>query len=131
MLLFESFDCESEPAAVGAVALGLKPGWFALSTLFDVFNSHRPPRQTLSQRSLYELVEIPVKYVGGGARDVPGAKVFHHLIGLEHIRAYLVAPPNIGLRCGVRSGLLFKRFELSLIEPSAQHVPGGRPVLVL
>jgi hypothetical protein len=93
---FKSLD-KNAPSKAGTKHIGLKPEWFTLSTLFDVFNSHRPPRETLSQRSLHELVEIPIKHVGGGTRDVPGAKVFHHLIGLEHIRAYLVAPPNVGL----------------------------------
>ena len=103
----------------------------ARSVSFDVLHSHRSPGETLSQRSLHERVQIAIENVSGGARDVSRAKVFHYLIGLEHIRAYLVAPSDVGLRRGVRTGLLFKRLDLPLIEPGAQHVPGGRPVLVL
>src|ERR1700722_7065398 len=99
--------------------------------LVDVLDSHCSPGETLSQRSLDERVQIAIENVSGDARNVPGAKVFHPLIGLEHIRTYLVAPSNVGLRRRISIGLLFKRLELPLIEPGAQHVPGGRPVLVL
>src|SRR3984957_14552652 len=95
-----------------AVALGLKPEWFEIPTLFDIFNSPRPPGETLSQGSLHERVEIPIKLVGRRPRGVPGAKVFQHLIGLEHVRAYLVSPTDIRLGRSVRVGLLFARLEL-------------------
>ena len=80
-----------------ALSPGLRGPGAARSTSFDVLDSHRSPRETLSQRSLHERVQIAIENVSGGARDLPCAKVFHHLIGLEHIRADLVTPADIGL----------------------------------
>ena len=75
--------------------------------------------------------KIAIEHFGRRTRDVPGAKVLHHLIGLQHIGANLMAPTDVGLGRGVRVDLLFARLKLSLIKSSAQHIPGGRSVLVL
>ena len=91
-----SFGRDAELAVVHTVAWVASPG-AARSTLFDVLDSHRSPGEALSQRSLHERVQIAIENVSGGARDLPCAKVFHHLIGLEYIRADLVTPANIGL----------------------------------
>src|SRR5882724_7133532 len=51
----------------------------------------------LSERRGEEAVDIAVEHRAGVAGLDPGAQVFHHLIGLQHVRPDLVAPADIGL----------------------------------
>ena len=60
-----------------------------------------------------------------------GAQVLHHLIGLQHVGADLVAPADVGLGGLIGGGLRLALLQLDLVEPRAQHVPGLRLVLVL
>src|SRR6188474_1698586 len=45
----------------------------------------------------HEGVEVAVEHGRGGARLVVGAMVLDHLIGVEHIRADLVAPAGLDM----------------------------------
>src|SRR3974377_44575 len=65
----------------------------------------------LGQRRLHEFVEITVEHRARVWGRHAGAQVLHHLIGLEHVRADLVAPADVGFR-----SLLDLRLRLALLD---------------
>jgi murein DD-endopeptidase MepM/ murein hydrolase activator NlpD len=85
----------------------------------------------LRQRRLHELVEVAVEHRPGVRGRHAGAQVLHHLVGLQHVGADLVAPADVGLGGLIGDGLFLALLELALVEPRAQHLPRRRPVLVL
>ncbi len=76
-------------------------------------------------------VEVAVEHRAGVGGLHAGAQVLHHLIGLQHIGADLVAPANVGLGGILGRGLRLAFLQFALIETRAQHVPGLRTVAVL
>ena len=80
---------------------------------------------------MHEVVEIAVEKVLWGRRSLAGAEIFDELIGLQDIRANLVAPADIGLCRLLGCRLFFAALQLFLIQFRAQHVPGLRTVLKL
>src|SRR5436190_21595299 len=61
----------------------------------------------LSQRRFHELIEIPIEHAAGVRGRDSGAQILDHLVGLQNVRADLVAPTDIRLR-----GLLGSRLFL-------------------
>src|SRR5207248_1097314 len=85
----------------------------------------------LRQRGSKESVDVAIEDRAGVAGFDPGAQILHHLIGLQHVRADLVAPADIGFRRVHCVGCGLALLQFALIEPGAQHRKGMRPVLVL
>ncbi len=72
----------------------------------------------------------PSSTPGGGGVHA-GAQILHHLVGLQHVGADLVAPADVGLGGLLGGGLPLALLQFDLVEPRAQHLPGLRPVPVL
>src|SRR6185503_6910499 len=108
-------------------------GWAKFDAgLFDVLDFIRPATESfLSKRCLHELIEIPVEHAGRVRRRHAGSKILHHLIGLKHVRAYLVAPTDIGLGSLLRGRLFLAFLHFTFEKLRAQHVPGHRTVAML
>ena len=51
----------------------------------------------LGQRRRHEFVEVAVKHAAGVGGGDAGAQILHHLVGLQHVGADLVAPADVGL----------------------------------
>src|SRR6202795_1973751 len=55
--------------------------------LLDVLHPRRYlAERLLRQRCFHELIEIAVEHTTGIRRGHAGAQIFHHLIGLQHVR---------------------------------------------
>ena len=92
----------------------------------------RPATESfLSKRCLHEFIEISVKHAGRVRCRHAGPKILHHLIGLKHVRAYLVAPTDIGLGSLLRGRLFLALLDFDLEKLRAQHIPGHRTVAML
>ncbi len=91
----------------------------------------RGAERLLRQRRFRELIDVAVEHAGGvGGRDA-GAQVLHHLIGLQHVGADLVAPADVGLGGLIGGGFFFALLQFELIELGAQHLPGLSAVAML
>src|SRR3954463_16035850 len=99
--------------------------------LLDVLDRLVPTVDALREGGFHEGVDLAVEHVRGARRLRSGAKILHELVGLEHVGADLVAPADVGLGSGFGARLVLALLQLELVEAGAQHVPGGRPVLVL
>src|SRR3990167_888985 len=83
------------------------------------------------KKRFYELAQVAVK----NGFDVPGLEsgpvVLYHSVRMEHVGAYLAAPPDLLFR-GMHLVHLFPLFLLlELVEPRFQDFHGCSPVLVL
>ena len=76
-------------------------------------------------------VEIAIEHALRVRGLVIGAQILHHLVGLQHIGADLVAPARITLGImGLADGGV-ALVEFKLVEPRAQGIHGDVAVLVL
>src|SRR5262249_24522854 len=78
----------------------------------------------LGKRGFEQIVDIAIEHdLRVGAGDAR-SQVLHHLIGLQNIITDLVAPADIGLGRSRSGGGLLALFQLGLIEPCTEHLPG-------
>jgi hypothetical protein len=56
-----------------------------------------------------KTVEVAVEHRAGIAGLDAGAQVLHHLVGLQHIGADLVAPADVGLGAFIASAAALRR----------------------
>ena len=85
----------------------------------------------MRQCRFHELIEVAVEHGARIGGLHAGAQILDHLIGLQHVRADLMAPADVGLGGLLGGGLLLTPLQLTLVEPRAQHLPGLRPIAVL
>ena len=71
----------------------------------------RGAERLLRQRGFGELIDVAIKHPAGVGGRHAGAQILHHLIGLQHVRADLVAPADIGLGGLIGGGLLLALFQ--------------------
>src|SRR5690242_1842803 len=99
----------SRSSTVAAHALGAAPAHNhrttrrpSLLNVFDVIGLGA--ERLLRQRSLHEVIEIAVEHRACIRGRDAGTQVLDHLIGLQDVRADLVAPADIGLGGLLRFG---------------------------
>src|SRR3546814_20822690 len=88
----------------------------------DIFHFDRLTRHALRQGGCHEWIKRAIEHVIRRSRNDAGAQILHHLIGLTHIGADLVAPSNVGFRLVSRLRLCFATLRFSLVREGFQTV---------
>src|SRR5580658_7317164 len=78
-----------------------------------------------------ELVDLAVQDALRVARAVARAQVLHHLVGLEHVAAYLAPPPDLALLAVEPLHLAALLIQPLLVEPGLEDAHRARAVLDL
>ena len=79
----------------------------------------------LRQRRGHEGIEIAVQHILRRAAFHAGAQILHQLIGLQHIRADLVAPADIGFLADKGAGFGFLLFQFDFVELGLAACPSN------
>src|SRR5262245_48125431 len=85
----------------------------------------------LEQVSLNKLIDVAIENGIGISHLDPGAVIFDHTVGMEHIGANLAAPGDFFLGFVVGLHLFFLFFDLEFIQTRPENLHGHRPILVL
>ena len=77
-----------------SIALSRRP---VTRNLFDVFDFFGLAADAFcANAAFHESVDITVEHGAGVRCGDAGAQILDHLIGLQHVRAYLMAPADVG-----------------------------------